>query len=141
MTTRRDVHTGFVAAGLEAAVVLEPRPLDSQDALALIDTDDSPLPPHVVATLAERAGGNPLFLGELLAAARSVGVDALPDTLEALLANQIDRLGTRDRAVLRVASVLGASFSPDVLAASLDASGYQPRRRDLAAPGRFRSCR
>jgi tetratricopeptide (TPR) repeat protein len=91
---------------------------------ARIDADDSPLPPHVVATLAERAGGNPLFLGELLAAARSEGVDALPDTLEALLANQIDHLGTRDRAVLRVASVLGASFSPDILAESLDASGY-----------------
>ncbi len=120
--SRRDVDSGFVAPDVPEASALRLEPLDEQAALALIEseTEEQPLPPHVMATLTERAGGNPLFLAELVSAARSHGVDALPDSVEALLATQIDRLDPRDRRVLRYASVLGTSFAPDLLRASLE---------------------
>ena len=120
--SRRDVDTGFVAPAIPEASALRPQPLDDRAALRLIEseTEEEPLPPHVMATLAERAGGNPLFLAELVRAARSVGVDTLPDSVEALLAVQIDRLQPRVRRVLRYASVLGTSFPQDLLRASLE---------------------
>ncbi len=126
LATRRDVDTGFVAPALDTTSSLRPQPLGDRDAQALIEsgTDDAPLPPHVMQALAHRAGGNPLFLAELAGSARALGVDALPDSIEALLAAQIDRLAPRDRTVLRCASVLGATFEPDLLRASLGDSPY-----------------
>ncbi len=120
--SRRDVDTGFVAPDIPEASALRPKPLDTQAALTLIEseTEEEPLSPHVMAALAERAGGNPLFLAELVSAARSMGVDALPDSVEALLAVQIDRLEPRDRRVLRYAAVLGTTFPQDLLRASLE---------------------
>ena len=126
LATRRDVDTGFVAPALDTTSSLRPQPLGDRDAQALIEsgTDDAPLPRHVMEALAHRAGGNPLFLAELAGSARALGVDALPDSIEALLAAQIDRLAPRDRTVLRCASVLGATFEPDLLRASLGDSPY-----------------
>jgi tetratricopeptide (TPR) repeat protein len=105
---------------------LRPEPLGDREATALIKaaTDELPFPPHVVAALAERSGGNPLFLTELIAAARDQGVDSLPDSVEALLAVQIDRLSPRDRTVLRYASVLGVNFPQDFLRAALEGQEY-----------------
>ncbi|MFN8187706.1 MAG: adenylate/guanylate cyclase domain-containing protein [Gaiellales bacterium] len=122
IASRRDMDTGFVAPQIPEASALRPAPLGEQAALALVEaeTEEQPLPPHVVATLTERAGGNPLFLAELVSAARTLGPEALPDSVEALLAAQIDRLEPRDRRVLRYASVLGTSFPQDLLRASLE---------------------
>ncbi len=126
LPTRRDVDTGFVGAPLPGVSALRPAPLDDRQAQALIEagTQAAPLPLHVTATLARRAGGNPLFLAELVAASRSVGVEALPDSIEALLTVQIDRLAPRDRTVLRCASVLGTTFEQDLLRASLEGDRY-----------------
>jgi class 3 adenylate cyclase/tetratricopeptide (TPR) repeat protein len=110
--TRRDVEEGFVAAG-PAVEVLRPQPLDEAAAAALVDaaTEESPLAPHEIAALAERSGGNPLFLKELLAAARDAGgIEGLPDTVEALITARIDRLPPRERSVLKRLSVLGPTF-------------------------------
>ena len=63
-----------------------------------------------------RSGGNPLFLQELLHAAISAGtVEGLPDSIEGMITAEIDRLGTADRRVLRVASVLGMSFETGIV--------------------------
>src|SRR5439155_4672143 len=70
--------------------------------------------------LAERAGGNPLFLQELLASRSAVGVDALPDSVETAIVARIDRLAPRDRAVLRRVSVLGQAFERTLAAGVLD---------------------
>ncbi|EFO81009.1 adenylyl cyclase class-3/4/guanylyl cyclase [Oscillochloris trichoides DG-6] len=66
-----------------------------------------------------RAGGNPLFLEELLHALRSsnTALDALPDSLSGLLLARIDRLNERARALLRVAAVIGQRFPLGVLRA------------------------
>ena len=116
--TRRDVSDGFVAPEAPTTEVLRPAPLGADESAALLAAagDDSPLRPDQIAVLAERAGGNPLFLGELMASARERGFDALPDSVEAAVASRIDTLAPADRALLRRLSVLGAAFDPDLAA-------------------------
>jgi class 3 adenylate cyclase/tetratricopeptide (TPR) repeat protein len=113
IVTRRDVEQGFSAPSGAHAETLRPQPLDEAAAAALVEaaTEESPLAPHELALLAERSGGNPLFLRELLAAARDAGgIEGLPDTVEALITARIDRLPPRERTVLKRLSVLGPAF-------------------------------
>ena len=98
------------------------RPLSERQAAEIVEiaTDEHPLPPHVVEEIARRSGGNALFLFELLDMARATGTtDLLPESVEAVITADIDRLAPPDRMVLRYASVLGASFDREVLAAAL----------------------
>jgi tetratricopeptide (TPR) repeat protein len=121
--TRRDVETGFTAPHAPGIVSLRPQPLTSADSHALIGavTEAAPLSESDMATLATRAGGNPLFLKELLAATQSAGgVEALPDSVEAVVMARLDRLAPTDRNLLRRAAVLGQAFTLDLLAAVLD---------------------
>lgn len=84
-------------------------------------TDENPLPVHELDALKERSGGNPLFLRELLDARRQVGAfEAVPDSLEAVVAAQIDALPMDARRVLLAASVLGSSFDRSLLTTLLD---------------------
>ncbi len=46
---------------------------------------------------------------------RTGSVEALPDSVESLLAGEIDRLSPEDRTVLRYAAVLGTSFEHELL--------------------------
>jgi class 3 adenylate cyclase/tetratricopeptide (TPR) repeat protein len=113
IVTRRDVEEGFAAPAEPGVETLHPQPLDEAAAAALVEaaTEESPLAPHEIAALAERSGGNPLFLRELLAAARDAGgIEGLPDTVEALITARIDRLPGRERTVLKRLSVLGPTF-------------------------------
>ncbi len=61
-----------------------------------------------LAALTERAGGNPLFMRELVVA--PAGAEALPETVETLITSRIDTLDPGDRLLLRYASVIGARF-------------------------------
>ena len=104
-------------AGDPAVVPLAVPPLAEQESRALVLAGGGQaLAPHVVRALVARAEGNPLFLGELVAAAVSGDNEELPATLEDLLAAQIDGLLPQQRQVLRVASVLGVRFEDDLLA-------------------------
>jgi class 3 adenylate cyclase/tetratricopeptide (TPR) repeat protein len=117
MVTRREDQAGFRLPDGDGTT-LRVEPLRSGSAADLVGaaTERLPLPQHEIAALAERSGGNPLFLRELVSAARSAGsVAALPDTVEGLITSQIDRLRPTDRALLRTASVLGNTFSPTFL--------------------------
>ncbi|MDP9329986.1 MAG: tetratricopeptide repeat protein [Actinomycetota bacterium] len=121
--TRRDEETGFVAAPGEKSTTLRPAPLAVADgeALLLAATEDAPYRPHEVVVLVERSGGNPLFLKELLSAARAAGgVEELPTSVDAIVTAQIDRLPLSDRRLLRYAAVLGASFTDELIEALLD---------------------
>ncbi|MGO9333000.1 MAG: adenylate/guanylate cyclase domain-containing protein [Acidimicrobiales bacterium] len=121
--TRRDVETGFV--GREPDVSrMKLEPLDGAAATELVQMAMSanPLPAQKAAALAERSGGNPLFLRELLAEAHEGGdLESLPDSVEAVIAARIDRLSTTDRHFLRRVSVLGRSAPRELLAAVLEA--------------------
>ncbi|MGZ5129279.1 MAG: tetratricopeptide repeat protein [Actinomycetota bacterium] len=117
VVTRRDVGTGFAASERDDAVSLRPAPLAPPEAarLAGAASEETPLSPHELEALAERSGGNPLFLKELVGAAVAAGgLEGLPDSVEAVITAQIDHLPPRERTLLRYASVLGQSFSEDL---------------------------
>ena len=69
---------------------------DALGELIAAATEDDPFLPHEMAELSERSGGNPLFLQELLQAARTAGtVEGLPDSIEGIVMADIDRLPSR----------------------------------------------
>jgi tetratricopeptide (TPR) repeat protein len=122
LVTRRDQPTGFAAAKEASPVVLALEPLDASHAAALANaaTDELPFLPHEIEALTARAGGNPLFLTELLAAARQgEGIDELPDSVESLMIARIDRLSPAERRALRCAAVIGATFQPALVESAL----------------------
>jgi class 3 adenylate cyclase/tetratricopeptide (TPR) repeat protein len=101
---------------------LGPLPLHAMVAIIEAATEDAPLRPHEVEAIAERSGGNTLFLFELLETVRATGtIEALPDSIESLIAGEIDQLAPTDRTIVRYAAVLGASFDPDLLEAAVRA--------------------
>ncbi len=109
-------------AGMPEAIELELGPLAFDDLKGIIEaaTDDEPLPPHEVEEIARRSGGNALFLFELIDAVRETGsIDSLPDSIESMIAGEIDQLPPADRTILRYAAVLGASFDPGLLASAV----------------------
>jgi tetratricopeptide (TPR) repeat protein len=94
-------------------------PLDEDEALVLVDaeTRERPLAHQVVGAVIARAGGNPMFLRELVRAAIAGGdPEALPETVEDILVAQIGQLPPRDRDMLRAASVIGMTIDPPRLA-------------------------
>jgi class 3 adenylate cyclase/tetratricopeptide (TPR) repeat protein len=112
--TRRDEPSTFTPSASTELVHLAPLGIDDMHALVRAATPDAPLPPHRRDELVARAAGNPLYLNELLVTAGSG--DALPSSVEAVLAAQIDRLPPADRTLLRQASVLGTRFPLSLLA-------------------------
>jgi class 3 adenylate cyclase/tetratricopeptide (TPR) repeat protein len=70
------------------------------------------------AAIAERGEGNPFFLEELARAARDQATapagDAVPETIQQVLAARIDRLSAGQKAALQLAAVLGREFSLDL---------------------------
>jgi class 3 adenylate cyclase/tetratricopeptide (TPR) repeat protein len=119
--TRRPEGATFVSPEFGDVVELAPLTGDDANELALVAAGDVPLSEQDLAAVGERAGGNPLFVRELIAAAKSDGgVDALPQTVETLMTARIDTLDPTDRQLLRYASVLGPSFELDLLAEVLE---------------------
>jgi class 3 adenylate cyclase/tetratricopeptide (TPR) repeat protein len=120
--TRRDVEEGYVPEPTDELVALRPGPLGPAASSALVahELAGASLTPADIESLTARAGGNPLFLrGLVLAASTGAAVDSLPETVEALITSQIDRLPPDERTVLRFASVLGVEFHEDELRALL----------------------
>lgn len=122
--TRRPEQTGFVPdedSG-RPPIALEGLSPDASIALANAAGGEDLLPPQAAA-VAERSGGHPLFLMELVAAgAGTDSLEALPDTVESLITARIDRLGAAEKTTLRHAAVLGMTFSLDLLS---EASGSE----------------
>ena len=95
---------------------LEPLTQAQLEELINLATEEAPLRPHETAEIARRSAGNSLFLFELLAAMRATGsLESLPDSIESLVAAEIDRLAPTDRMILRYAAVLGATVDPNLL--------------------------
>jgi class 3 adenylate cyclase/tetratricopeptide (TPR) repeat protein len=118
---RDDVHGPPPPDG--TAVRLHLAPLDVQTGHALLSdlSAGAPLRPHERDALVAQAGGNPLFLAELVRARAGSGVgEPLPESLEAVVAAQIDRLDPADRRVLRWMSVLGPVFDVSLLDVATD---------------------
>ncbi|HZT97512.1 MAG TPA: adenylate/guanylate cyclase domain-containing protein, partial [Chloroflexota bacterium] len=108
--------------------------------------------------IAERAGGNPFFLEEMLRALLESGAieardgemallpgmaERLPDTLTGILLARLDRLDPQARGVAQVASVIGRSFPLELLkqvlgedSGILDESLRTLQRAEVAFPRR-----
>src|SRR4029077_8189588 len=154
--TSRAPHTAIEVSALTRS--------DGEDLLAAWfgDSRDS-FPDHVRGMILERAGGNPLYLEEVVRAlvatgvlvrdgqgwrcAEEAAVAQVPSTLHGLLLARLDRLDAPERRVTQAAAVIGARFEasllravsaePAVVDTALDALG----RADLVTPGpdhRFR---
>jgi tetratricopeptide (TPR) repeat protein len=118
VATRRDRPTTFSVpeAARPEQIWLEPLSAEASAELIERSTEDLPLAQQRVDALAARAGGNPLFLTELLAASqRTDDLEELPDSVEALMMLEIDRLSPPARRMLRSAAVIGAAFELDLL--------------------------
>ena len=107
----------------------------------------APVPDDLVAVLAQRTGGNPLFMRNLLEhwlwegtlAERGAAVTltrpramleaGIPPTLRAHIRDQLDGLPPEDAALLRAASVAGRDFTAATLAAALDRDGEEVEGR------------
>jgi class 3 adenylate cyclase/tetratricopeptide (TPR) repeat protein len=115
---RRPGTTGFVAPDASAVskLALEPLGLDDTKRLVEIATERHSLPLHAQQLIAQRAGGNPQYLRDLLhSVIESGGVGRLPDSAEAAALARIDRLAPEDREIVRRAAVFGSTFHPRML--------------------------
>jgi serine/threonine protein kinase/tetratricopeptide (TPR) repeat protein len=83
---------------------LSPLAAERLVAAALPTTDAA-----VRANIVRRAGGNALFLEELVRCAAG-GTDELPLTVQAIVQQRLDRMNSDARQVLRAAAVFGQSF-------------------------------
>ncbi len=121
-------------------VTLRLEPLHDRDIAELI-------PARIAGELRDRiaraAGGNPLFIGEMLAMAAETEEDVVvPPTLRALIAARLDQLEPTERAVLERGAVEGEIFHRGaVQALTPDESGVTPRlaalvRKQLIRPDR-----
>lgn len=110
-------------------------PLSPDAVQALVEGLLGPSP--VVAAIAARSEGNPLFAEELALGAQA-GQEELPMTVEAAVRARLDSLERQDLDLLRRAAVLGQRFSVEGLV-TLGARDPEPalvrlRRRDLVVP-------
>jgi len=124
LLTARAAHTGIRLA-----------PLDDAESAALVDgllgASRGGVPPALHALVVQRAGGNPLYVVELVrslvaagaltrseagwACAADVAALDVPPTIQGLLLSRADRLPAEARRLLQEAAVLGLVFGRDVL--------------------------
>lgn len=62
-----------------------------------------------------RAGGNPLFLEQLLLEGEAAQGERVPGSIQSIVLSRTDRLPQSDRSALQVASVIGQRFRPELV--------------------------
>jgi class 3 adenylate cyclase/tetratricopeptide (TPR) repeat protein len=118
-----------------ATIRLEPLPSEAVDELL------GALPEALRERVALAAGGNPLFLTEMLSMAEGDGEVEVPPTLRALLAARLDQLDDPERHVLERGAVEGEVFHRGAVQALASEEQVTPRlaalvRRQLIRPHR-----
>jgi len=92
-----------------AVVTIDLSPLSTADALSIarrfIESD------AFAAQCVERAGGNPLFLEQLLRGAADLTEGKLPASIQSVVLARTDLLSPQDRRAIQAASVLGQRFT------------------------------
>ena len=121
-------------------VTLRLEPLGDDDVDELIPER---IPADLRQKIARAAGGNPLFVGEMLAmAGDTAGEVVVPPTLQALLAARLDQLDAAERSVLERGAVEGEIFHRGAVQALVpEETQVTPRlaalvRKDLIMPDR-----
>jgi class 3 adenylate cyclase len=128
-------RTGFHAPWLDhdalERIALAPLDPAAADALLAEALGPDPALRELAGRIRARAGGNPLFLEEVVRAlaergallgspgayrlARRVEEIEVPDSIRALLASRIDHLGEPEKELLQTAAVIGRRFATQVL--------------------------
>jgi class 3 adenylate cyclase/tetratricopeptide (TPR) repeat protein len=118
-------------------VTLRLEPLAAGDVEALIPER---IPGELRAKIARTAGGNPLFVEEMVAmTGEAAGDVAVPPTLQALLAARLDQLDPAERRVLERGAVEGEIFHRGaVQALAPDETQVTPRLAALVRKGLIR---
>ncbi len=133
-TTRRPEYgPGWLNSPRIRTIALKPLTAGDIAHLAQTRLGVDALPDALIRQLTERAGGNPLFIEEILSfliqqgALRvdrgqvdfdaALGERGLPVSIESLLTARIGRLPTDDRALLQAAATIGRRFDPGLLSA------------------------
>ena len=110
--THRPGHHGGWLEQASATQLSIPR-LTMSESSELIHSiiPDSQLSERLTSAMIARGGGNPFFLQELAWSAQKGVVNAeapeIPETVHAVLAHRIDRLGADEKALLQLAAVIG----------------------------------
>ncbi|WP_206997116.1 adenylate/guanylate cyclase domain-containing protein [Trinickia mobilis] len=98
-------------------------PLRKEEALSLagnyIDATQ-----RVALACIERAGGNPLFLEQLLRNAEEGSGKTVPASIQSLVLARMDRLSPRDRLAFQAAAVIGQRFDLALLRRLIDEPDY-----------------
>lgn len=106
LTHRSEYRPDWLAS--VRAVHLSLPPLTRQSSVELMRSLTSPLSDELTRHIAERAAGNPFFLEELTRTVTATGAgQAIPDTVQGVLAARIDRLASTDKRLLQIAAVIG----------------------------------
>jgi class 3 adenylate cyclase/tetratricopeptide (TPR) repeat protein len=79
---------------------------------------------RIALSCIERAGGNPLFLEQLLRNAEEGSSSNVPASIRSLVLARMDRLAPRDRLAFQAAAVIGQRFDLALLRRLLDDTGY-----------------
>ena len=106
--------------GIAAFTSISLGPLDERSTRALVAELGRAhnLPPAVLADIARKSGGNPLFAEELVATvAEGDASTGVPASLSSLLLARLDALPAEQQWALRRASVMGMTFWPGALEA------------------------
>lgn len=81
-----------------------------------------------VETCINRAGGNPLFLEQLLLDANQSAAQEVPGSIQSLVQARMDRLETVDKDALQAVSVIGMRAPLDMVRALTDTPSYDMER-------------
>lgn len=107
-------------------MTLDLAPLRREDSVRLaasfIDTAD-----QMALECIQRAGGNPLFLEQLLRNVEEHGDGDVPASIQSLVLARLDRLPMVDRQALQAASVLGQRFGLDAVRNLIGSPSYDCR--------------
>ena len=155
LITSRPEYQGALTR-VHGAQTIALAPLGDSDTAALIGEllGSDPSVGELAAALAERAAGNPFFAEEMVRELAQRGVLAgerggyvrrvdvaevsVPATVQAAIEARIDRLNTPAKRTLNAASVIGARFGAELLAAlGIDAVVDEPLGAELIDQVRF----
>ena len=111
------------AAGGGSILTMDLGPLRDEEALLLagefLETSD-----RFARSCIERAGGNPLFLEQLLRSAEESSKEEVPGSVQSIVLARMDNLEAPDRQALQAASIIGQRFSLDLLRQLIDSAQY-----------------
>lgn len=131
----------WLQAQVEQTIELEPLPDDQLHKMVRHLLQSERLPTALYKLVAARTEGNPLFVEEMLFTLTEQGVlrkeeegwqlreavnvgSLVPDTLYGLLQARIDHLPHKERELLQLASMLGSTFSLELLQLAAEQQGF-----------------